>query len=118
MVAVASGGGPSTPNETASPEGRLRAQSRALLLRTTREPFGVLGEGGGQDLDGGIAAEFRVPGAKDLAHPARAYRRDDLVGTDTRTAAAVIAAHLRDSDPNAPIPREQGTLPASKTPGA
>ena len=34
---------------------------------------------GGQNLDGDVAAEPRVARAIDLAHPAGAERRDDLV---------------------------------------
>ena len=37
----------------------------------------------GDDLDGHVAAEARVVGAVDLAHAARAERRDDLVRADT-----------------------------------
>ena len=43
----------------------------------------VGGEGFRQDLDRDVAAELGVPRAVDLAHPARAERREDLVGAES-----------------------------------
>jgi hypothetical protein len=48
-----------------------------------RERVGIRGDGRWQDLDGDVAIEFPVPRLPDLAHPARADRREDLVGPET-----------------------------------
>jgi hypothetical protein len=37
-----------------------------------------------KDFDGDIAAESRIAGAIDFAHPAGAERRDDFVGAEAR----------------------------------
>ncbi len=46
---------------------------------------GSAADGLGQDLDRDLALEVRVRGAIDLAHPARAERRDDFVGAQAST---------------------------------
>ena len=61
----------------------------------------VGGERVGQDLDGDGAIEPRVTRAVDLAHPARAERRDDLVRAEPRTrgdshGAAGLSLGIRD----------------------
>ena len=53
---------------------------RARFLLEAAQAIRVLGEGGGEDLDGDVAAEPRVFGAVDLTHPARADGGEDLVG--------------------------------------
>ena len=57
--------------------------ARAGLLLETAQAVGVGGEGRRQDLDRDVAAEPRVAGAVDLAHPPRADRREDLVGAES-----------------------------------
>ncbi len=49
------------------------------LAAEAREALGVLGEGGRQDLERGLAAELRVPRAVHLSHPSRAESHPDLV---------------------------------------
>ena len=49
-----------------------------------RDALGMAGEGLGKDLDRDRSPEPRVPRAVDLAHPARAERRKDLIGTEPR----------------------------------
>ena len=49
-----------------------------------REPIGVGRERVGQDLDRDVAIQLRVARAIDLAHPAGAERRQDLVGAEPR----------------------------------
>ncbi len=46
------------------------------------DPVGVGGPGPREDLDGDVAAEPGVPGAPDLAHPARTDAGYDFVGTE------------------------------------
>ena len=48
------------------------------------QPVGVGGHALGQDLDGDLAIELRIPRAVDLAHAAGAEGREDLVGTESR----------------------------------
>ena len=55
-----------------------RGEEPGLALEA-REPLGIGGEGLGQELDRHVAAELRVGGAIDLAHPARADRGGDPV---------------------------------------
>ena len=59
-----------------------RREQLGLALEA-REPLGILRELGGQRLDGDVAAEARVARAIDLAHAARAERRDDFVGAES-----------------------------------
>ena len=56
---------------------------RAGLLLEATEAIGVGGERRGQDLDGDVAAEARVPRAIDLAHAAGTNCADDLVRAET-----------------------------------
>ncbi len=53
----------------------------------------VLGEGGGEDLDGDLALQLRVGGAKDLAHAALAELAGNLVGAEA--SARGEGRHLR-----------------------
>jgi hypothetical protein len=59
-----------------------------------REPIGVVGERVGEDLEGDIAIELRVAGAQDLAHPAFANLRGDLVDTDSGAGSESQAVGL------------------------
>jgi hypothetical protein len=59
-------------------DGPRLALEASLALR-------VLCEGRGEDLDGDGAVEAGVSPAPDLAHPASADRRDELVGPEPRT---------------------------------
>jgi len=52
--------------------------------------IGVRCEGGRQDFDRHLATELRVSGAIDLAHSARAERREDLI----RTEATACQRHV------------------------
>ena len=64
--------------------GQLRDRARFAI-----EPFaeqGIGGERGGEDLDGDGPVEPRVAGSIDLAHAARADRRDDLVRAEACTS--------------------------------
>ena len=49
-----------------------------FLLEST-EPIGIAGEGGGEDFDGDVAVQTRVPGAINLAHAACTQRRHDFI---------------------------------------
>ena len=61
----------------------MRQGGDGLRLPTeARESVGILRSPFGQDLDGDLAVEPRVPGPIDLPHPARAQRREDLVGAE------------------------------------
>ena len=60
---------------------RERRDGAGLALEP-RQASRVAGERRGQDLDRDLAPEPRVPGAVDLAHPARAERGEDLVGAE------------------------------------
>jgi hypothetical protein len=46
------------------------------------QPIGIGGEGLGKQLEGDVAAELRVRGPVDVAHPARAEGRPDQVGSE------------------------------------
>src|SRR5207249_1947331 len=48
-----------------------------------RHALGILSEGRREHLDRHVAIQARVPRAIDLAHAARAERREDLVGSDS-----------------------------------
>ena len=54
----------------------------ARLLLEAAQAIGVGGKGRRQNFDGDVAAQARVPRTPDLAHPAGADRREDLVGTE------------------------------------
>ena len=63
-------------------------ESCEIVLRLALEALAQLLVGGQvlrQDLDGDGPLEARVPRPVDLAHPARAERREDLVGTEPGT---------------------------------
>ena len=49
-----------------------------------RQPVRILREPVGQDLQGDLAAELRIAGAIDLAHPSAADGACDFVVSDTR----------------------------------
>ena len=49
-----------------------------------RQPFGITGHGGRQDLDRHLSLEARVGGAKHFAHAAFAEFVDDFVGAEAR----------------------------------
>ena len=57
------------------------------LAREARQPLGIVGERGGQDLDGDVAIESRVAGAIDLAHAARPEGAGDFIRTDAASRA-------------------------------
>ena len=61
----------------------VQSRHRTRLALEAREPIGVALGLGGEHLDGDLAAEARVAGAIDLAHPAAANRADDFVGSET-----------------------------------
>ena len=61
---------------------RQRGDGLRLALEP-RAAIGIAGEDGGQDLDGDVALEPRVARPVDLAHAARADRRDDLVRAES-----------------------------------
>jgi hypothetical protein len=58
----------------------IQAASRARFTAESRQVFGIRGPA--EDLEGDVSLQARVVGAVDLAHPARADRCDDLVGTE------------------------------------
>src|SRR5436309_4939847 len=63
-----------------------RGQEPRLALEA-RQPFGILCEGLGEPFDRHLAPETRVARPVDLAHPARAERRGDLVGAEAGTCS-------------------------------
>ena len=64
-------------------------RDRLRFALEPRERVGIGGDGLGQDLDRDVAIELPVPRPVHLPHPARAERREDLVGTETRTGSKV-----------------------------
>ena len=65
----------------------VRVVDRGEQPRLTLEPRALLRcreELLGKDLDRHVPAQARVVGAVDLAHPAGAERREDLIGTECR----------------------------------
>ena len=52
------------------------------LASKSRQTLGSLGHLGGQDLNGHVPSQLRVPGPVDLAHPSRTNGGDNLVGTE------------------------------------
>ena len=65
---------------------RMRERRDGLRLALEpRERVGIGGDGFGEDLDRDVAVELRVPRPVDLAHAARAERREDLVGAEAGT---------------------------------
>ncbi len=82
--------------------GMVEGGGGAGLTLEARAAVGVLGEVRGQDLDGDGAVQARVARAVDLAHPARAKGREDLVGTEARSgrerhSAASLTGQTQDS---------------------
>ena len=57
-------------------------RDRLRLALEPRQRVGIRGERLRQHLDRDVALELRVPRPVDLPHPARAERREDLVGTE------------------------------------
>jgi hypothetical protein len=55
-----------------------RARGAGLLLEA-RAALGIEPESAGQDFDGDVAAQARIARAVDLAHPAGAHRRQNLI---------------------------------------
>ena len=53
--------------------------ARIFASRSKRARVGIVGEGPGENFDGGVAVELGVAGAVDFAHAARAQGREDLV---------------------------------------
>ena len=65
--------------------GMVERGGRARLLFESLQALRVVREVGGKDLDRHVAPEARVIGPVDLSHPARAERREDLVGAEARS---------------------------------
>ena len=65
----------------------VERRGRARLLLEARAAVRIRRHRRRQHLDRDLAPELRVPRAVDLAHPARAERREDLVGPETRLPA-------------------------------
>ena len=57
-------------------------RDRLRLALEAGQRVGIGGDGLREDLDRDVAVELRVPRAVDLSHPARAQRREDLVGAE------------------------------------
>jgi len=65
----------------------VRVIQRGERLRfafESRQSIRIVGERVGKNLQRDVTIEFRVPRAIDLAHPTRAERGDDLVGSEAR----------------------------------
>ena len=96
---------------------RKRGDGLGLALKAGESDW-VVGQTRGKHLDRHVAGELRVPCAIDLAHSARADRRDDLVGPEpnTRTQchrrgsylASCAASDLRDGTTNRHLPNLEG----------
>ena len=65
------------------------------FLFEAAEPVGIGGDVEGDDLDRHIPAQAGVAGPVDLAHPARADRREDLVGAESRAGSECGGARRR-----------------------
>ena len=65
--------------------GMVERRQHLRFALEPREPFGIVRRTVRQDLDGDVAIELRVAGAVDLAHAARADRRDDFVRAKPRS---------------------------------
>ena len=74
--------------------GWFRADADRASFSKRLQPLRIRGQRLRQDLDRHLAREPRVPRPVDLPHPARAERRDDLVGTEARAGGK---AQLPDS---------------------
>ena len=73
----------------------------AGFLLEAREAFGIGGEARVDDLDRDFAPEPRVARPVDLAHAARAERREDLVGAELRSRGEAHAVCLPGSEEGA-----------------
>ena len=62
----------------------IECRDRFGFLLEAAHAVGILGEFGGQELDGNLAFELRVLGKPDFAHAPGAERRDDSVMRDRR----------------------------------
>ena len=62
--------------------GMIQRREHLRLAAEPRQPIGVAGHARRQDLHGHVAAQPRIAGAIDLAHPAAAQQRDDLIRPD------------------------------------
>src|SRR5262249_26275528 len=69
-------------------------RGRARFLFEAAEPVGVGGDGDRENLDGHIAAQARVAGAIDLAHPASAEGTDNLVRAEANAGGQGHACGL------------------------
>lgn len=69
--------------------GELR--DRPCFALEAQERLGIAGQLGGEDFDGYVPAELRVPRAIDLTHPPRAEGREDLVRAE---AGLRLKGHL------------------------
>ena len=74
--------------------GVVEGREDLCLALEAGEAVGVGGECLGQELESHVAAELRVGGAVNLAHPARAERRDDLVRAEAGAGGERHAATL------------------------
>jgi uncharacterized protein YcaQ len=63
----------------------IQDSGRARFLLEALQTVGVFRKRRGQNLDRDIPPQARVPGAVDLAHPARSQGGKDLVGTQARS---------------------------------
>jgi hypothetical protein len=70
----------------------VQGREHARFAFETGEPMGIGRERRRQQLDRDLATEFGVAGAIDLAHPAAADLRDDVV----RTEPVAGRGHARD----------------------
>ncbi len=110
---------------------RMREGSdRFRLLLEAAKRFRIMGDALRDDLDGHLTAQARVACAIDLAHPTRAERRDDLVGTEaiagsqTDTAirmrsgiAQIVVPLAADSSASPPDPQALSQLSYGSTIG-
>src|SRR6266545_581243 len=60
----------------------IQRREQPRLARKPREPIGVAGKVGWEELDRDVAPELRIAGAIHLPHSAGAERRHDLVRSD------------------------------------
>ena len=74
------------------------------------EAIGIVGDGGQQDLDRDLAIERRVAGLVDLAHPARADSRRDLIRADALPLEIPCCEGVRDLNHSRRFEEVLGTL--------
>jgi hypothetical protein len=70
-----------------------------------RQPVGVSGQRGREDLDGNLALQLRVRRPVNLPHAARAERPEDVVGAEAR---AIGQGHERGDSSGGALWREKG----------